>query len=42
MLQGVFDKDGKKDHVGTLNFLTPEVVREAGKEIQVGESVVLK
>lgn len=39
---GVFDKDGKKDALGTLNLLTPEVVREAYKECKEGISVSLK
>lgn len=39
---GVWDKDGVKDEVGSLNILTPEVVLEAKKEIQTGISVSLK
>ena len=39
---GLFDKDGKRDNVGTLNLLIPEVVMEAKKEIQIGVSVALK
>lgn len=39
---GLFDKDGERDQVGTLNLLTPEVVLEAKKEIKTGESVALK
>jgi hypothetical protein len=39
---GVFDKDGKKDVYGTLNYLTPEAVKAAAKEIQTGESASLK
>ena len=39
---GVFDKDGKRDVYGTLNFITPEAVVAAKQEIQTGESVVLK
>ncbi|KIW81117.1 hypothetical protein Z517_04140 [Fonsecaea pedrosoi CBS 271.37] len=38
---GIFDKDGVKDQVGTLNTLTPSVVLEASKEIRTGESVAL-
>ncbi|KAF2468745.1 uncharacterized protein BDR25DRAFT_335171 [Lindgomyces ingoldianus] len=38
---GVFDKDGKKDEVGTLNLLTPSVVQAASREIQSGEHVQL-
>lgn len=39
---GVFDKDGKKDVYGTLNFITPEAVLAAKDEIKIGHSVVLK
>lgn len=39
---GVFDKDGKKDMVGTLNFLTPKVVRAAAQEVKDGVSISLK
>lgn len=39
---GVFDKDGKKDVLGTLNFLTPEIVKKASAEIQDGVSISLK
>ena len=39
---GLFDKDGKRDNVGTLNLLAPEVVMEAKNEIQTGVSVALK
>jgi hypothetical protein len=39
---GVFDKDGKKDVFGTLNLLTPSVIRAAATEIQEGLSVSLK
>jgi hypothetical protein len=39
---GVFDKDGKKDVRGTLNFITRDVVKKAKDEIQTGQSVVLK
>lgn len=38
---GLFDKDGVKDEIGTINLLTPEVVAEAGKEIKSGKSVAL-
>lgn len=38
---GIHDTDGKRDHCGTLNLLTPDVVSEAHKEIQKGESVAL-
>ncbi|KAF6824517.1 hypothetical protein CMUS01_10202 [Colletotrichum musicola] len=39
---GLFDKDGKKDVYGTLNLLTPEVIKEAGKEVRDGVSISLK
>jgi hypothetical protein len=39
---GVFDKDGKKDKFGTLNLITPEIVKEAVKEVKEGVSVSLK
>lgn len=39
---GLFDKDGKKDLFGTLNLLTPSVVKAAGAEIQDGVSISLK
>ncbi|KAL2837373.1 hypothetical protein BJX68DRAFT_280214 [Aspergillus pseudodeflectus] len=38
---GIFDKDGKKDKIGTLNLLTPAVVQEALKEARDGVSVSL-
>ncbi|KAH7009538.1 hypothetical protein EDB80DRAFT_713495 [Ilyonectria destructans] len=38
---GVFDKDGKKDYLGCINFLTPPIVREAYKEARDGFSVSL-
>jgi len=38
---GVFDKDGKKDHLGCLNLLTPSVVQEAYKEARDGISISL-
>lgn len=38
---GVFDKDGKKDHLGCLNLLTSSVVQAALKEAWEGESVSL-
>ena len=38
---GVFDKDGNKDHLGCINLLTPDVVKEAGKEVKEGISVSL-
>lgn len=39
---GVFDREGKKDVLGTLNFLTPEIVKDASKEVQDGVSISLK
>lgn len=39
---GVFDKDGKKDVFGTLNFLTPKIVAAAGAEVKDGVSISLK
>jgi hypothetical protein len=39
---GIFDKDGKKDKFGTLNLITPEIVKEAAKEVKEGVSVSLK
>lgn len=39
---GVFDKEGKKDLLGTLNLLTPEVVKSAAAEIKDGVSISLK
>ncbi|KAI6784013.1 uncharacterized protein J7T54_004559 [Emericellopsis cladophorae] len=38
---GVFDKDGVKDEIGTLNILTEQVVLQAKEEIRVGRSVAL-
>ncbi|KAJ9667946.1 hypothetical protein H2201_001751 [Coniosporium apollinis] len=38
---GLFDTEGKKDEVGTLNLLTKDVVREASREITTGEHVQL-
>jgi len=39
---GIFDKDGKKDTFGTLNLLTPDVVKAAVSEVKEGISVSLK
>ena len=40
---GIFDKQpGEKDLLGTLNLLTPEVIRRASTEIAIGHSVSLK
>ncbi|PFH57145.1 hypothetical protein XA68_15443 [Ophiocordyceps unilateralis] len=38
---GIFDRDGQKDVIGTLNFLTPAVVRDAAKEVRHGVSISL-
>ena len=38
---GVFDKDGKKDHLGTINLITPAVSQAAIKEATEGISVSL-
>lgn len=38
---GIFDKDGKKDHLGCVNLLTPSVVQAALKEAKDGTSVSL-
>ena len=39
---GIFDKDGEKDVYGTLNLLTPDVVKAAAEEVQKGISISLK
>jgi hypothetical protein len=41
MAWGLFDKDGVKDEIGTINLLTPETVLKAREEIQTGKSVSL-
>jgi hypothetical protein len=38
---GIFDKNGKKDHLGCLNLLTRKVVQEAYKEARDGVSISL-
>ena len=38
---GLFDKNGKRDNLGTINLLTPEVAIESRSEIKTGESVAL-
>lgn len=38
---GLFDKDGKKDHLGCLNLLSTKVVQEAFKEARDGVSISL-
>ncbi|KAK8025476.1 hypothetical protein PG990_003299 [Apiospora arundinis] len=40
-LWGFYDKDGVKDEVGSINLLTPDVVKEASREIQTGRHVQL-
>ena len=39
---GIFDKGGKKDKFGTINLITPEVVKAAVSEVKEGVSVSLK
>lgn len=39
---GVFDKDGKKDLLGTLNYLTPTVRKAAYAEAKDGVAISLK
>ncbi|KAJ6008246.1 cyclase [Penicillium herquei] len=38
---GIFDKDGEKDVFGTLNLLTPQVVKSAAAEVRHGISISL-
>ncbi|KAI8317291.1 hypothetical protein K4K59_008590 [Colletotrichum sp. SAR11_240] len=38
---GVFDRDGKKDLIGTLNLLTPAIVKSAYNEARDGISISL-
>ncbi|KAL6862569.1 hypothetical protein ACO1O0_002804 [Amphichorda felina] len=38
---GLFDHDGKKDVLGTLNFLTPDIVKAAAAEVKDGVSISL-
>jgi len=38
---GLWDQHGQRDNCGSLNLLTPEVVKEAQKEIRTGKSVAL-
>jgi hypothetical protein len=37
----VFDKQGIKDEIGTINLLSPDVVVQAAKEIRTGKRVSL-
>lgn len=39
---GLWDRDGVRDELGTLNFLTADTVKRAAGEIQEGISVSLK
>ncbi|KAI9743672.1 MAG: hypothetical protein M1818_002988 [Claussenomyces sp. TS43310] len=39
---GLWDKEGARDELGTLNLLTPETVKEAATEVREGISVSLK
>jgi len=40
---GLWDKPGEpKDQLGSLNLLTPKVVREANLEVKTGERCALK
>jgi hypothetical protein len=39
---GIFDKGDKKDVFGTLNLLTPGVIKAAATEVQEGTSISLK
>ena len=39
---GIFDKDGKKDLLGTLNLVTQSVVKAAYSEARDGVSISLK
>jgi hypothetical protein len=39
---GLWDRDGQRDELGTLNLLTPTVIKEAAKEVCEGISVSLK
>ncbi|KFA67046.1 hypothetical protein S40285_07260 [Stachybotrys chlorohalonatus IBT 40285] len=38
---GVFDRGGEKDVLGTLNFITPDVIRDAAQEVKDGVSISL-
>ncbi|KAK8015625.1 hypothetical protein PG991_008513 [Apiospora marii] len=40
-LWGFYDKDDQKDEIGSINLLTPQVVKEASSEIQTGRHVQL-
>jgi hypothetical protein len=39
---GIFDKDDNRDVLGTLNLLTPDVVKAAVGEVRQGVSISLK
>ena len=38
---GFYDQGGRKDEIGAINLLTPEVVLAASREVQTGRSVQL-
>ncbi|KAB8233867.1 cyclase family protein [Aspergillus alliaceus] len=38
---GIFDRDGQKDLYGTLNFITPDIVKSAAAQIRDGISISL-
>lgn len=38
---GVFDKEGVKDEIGTINLLTPDVLVKAASEIRTGKRLSL-
>ncbi|GAB7356249.1 hypothetical protein MBLNU459_g7063t1 [Dothideomycetes sp. NU459] len=38
---GLWDRDGQRDELGTLNLLTPETIKQAAGEIRDGISVSL-
>lgn len=40
-LWGFYDREGQKDEIGSINLLTPQVVKEASSEIQTGMHVQL-
>ena len=39
---GLWDKNGERDELGSLNLLTPKTVANAGQEIKVGIRVSLE
>jgi len=38
---GLFDKNGEKDILGCINFLTPSVAKAAAEEVKQGISISL-